>query len=347
MKKILVYRTGSIGDTVIALPAFWSIRKNFPEAEITLLSNGENDESILAKKVLPQNIFDKYIAYPNIKKLISFGLKLRKEKFEAVFYLMNRQRELIRVKRDILFFKSCGIKKIIGTDYLLKNNIKNPNKRPLNSIESERKYLTHCLKYNSLTIINKIYKELDLALTIEEKQTAKNWIYKNCLSNKKLIAIMPDSNWTSKNWAEENYIEVVKRLIIEKNVFPIVFGGKQDVEKGNRLINAWQIGANACGQLGIRGDAALLEHCSLYLGNDTGTMHLASAVNTPCITIFAATDYPNRWFPEGSQHISIRKTVDCEGCFSPTCFNNNLCLQLITVDEVYQACIQILEREKK
>jgi ADP-heptose:LPS heptosyltransferase len=76
-------------------------------------------------------------------------------------------------------------------------------------------------------------------------------------------------------------------------------------------------------------------------------MHLASAVNIPCVTIFAATDYPNRWFPQGNQHISIRKSVECEGCFSPTCFNKNLCLQLVTVEEVYQSCIQILEREKK
>ncbi|MCU0349986.1 MAG: hypothetical protein MUF43_04050, partial [Flavobacterium sp.] len=146
MKRILVYRTGSIGDTVIALPAFWSIRNSFPDAEITLLSNGLNNDKIIAKKVLPDGIFDKYIAYPNTKKLLSFAFSLRKEKFETLFYLMNRQREPFRVKRDIIFFKFCGVNNIIGTGYLLENYIKTPVKRPLEPIESEKQYLINCLK---------------------------------------------------------------------------------------------------------------------------------------------------------------------------------------------------------
>jgi ADP-heptose:LPS heptosyltransferase len=347
MKKILVYRTGSIGDAVIALPAFWAIRKNFPNAEIILLSNGKNEAEIVANKVLPNGIFNGYIAYSNSIKLISLAFLLKREKFDAVFYLMNRQRIPARVKRDILFFKFVGIKKIIGSDYLIDNYLTKPKSRPLHPIETEKEYLINCLSNNSLIDVSKIDSKLEIALTYEEKKVAKQWLENNCDTSKKIIAVMPDSNWSSKNWAEKYYLETVKRLIAENNVYPIVFGGKNDFEKANRLIKAWKIGANVCGLLGIRVDAALLEHCKLYLGNDTGTMHLASSVNIPCVTVFAATDYPNRWFPSGSQHISIRKQVECEGCFSPKCFNNNLCLQLITIDEVYQACVKILKSEQK
>jgi ADP-heptose:LPS heptosyltransferase len=75
-------------------------------------------------------------------------------------------------------------------------------------------------------------------------------------------------------------------------------------------------------------------------------MHLAASVGTPCVAIFAAVDWPGRWEPFGSGHQTFRRQVECEGCFTSNCFNNNQCLELINADEVYGACLQILNREE-
>jgi ADP-heptose:LPS heptosyltransferase len=82
----------------------------------------------------------------------------------------------------------------------------------------------------------------------------------------------------------------------------------------------------------------------LYLGNDTGTMHLAASVGTPCVAIFSALDLIGRWHPFGTENEVFRRSVECEGCFSPTCFNKNKCLDLISAGEVYEACVRILDR---
>ncbi len=345
MRNILVYRTGSIGDTVVALPAYWAIKSAFPDAKLTLLSNGKNDSILIAKKVLPKGLFDAYIAYPNIfKTFTQLFLKIRLGKFDTLVYLLNRNREKYRIKRDLAFFRLAGIKKVIGANYLLENGLSENALKPLPQVESEQNYLINCLKFDDINVVNKQVNNY-LHLTLDEIENANNWLKQNCdsaLKSNILVAVMPESNWKSRIWAEENYIQVIKNLIDKEDIFPIVFGGKNDSEKANRMLSLWKKGANACGELGIRGDAALLGKCRMYLGNDTGTMHLAAAMNIPCVTIFAATDYPNRWFPEGKQHISLREAVECEGCFTANCFNNHLCLQQITVDKVYQSCLKIL-----
>ncbi|MGE3465976.1 MAG: glycosyltransferase family 9 protein, partial [Pyrinomonadaceae bacterium] len=108
----------------------------------------------------------------------------------------------------------------------------------------------------------------------------------------------------------------------------------------------WGVGANAAGRTTVRQSAALLEHCRLYLGNDTGTMHLAASVGTPCVAIFAAIDWPGRWLPFGNRNVCFRRRVECEGCHTADCFNARKCLDLISAAEVYEACSGILEMSR-
>src|SRR5207244_10101617 len=81
-----------------------------------------------------------------------------------------------------------------------------------------------------------------------------------------------------------------------------------------------------------------ISRCTLYLGNDTWTMHLASAVGTRCIAIFSARDHPGKWYPYGQGHVVIRKHVPCEGCYLTVCEEHRMaCLMEIIVEEVCQA----------
>jgi ADP-heptose:LPS heptosyltransferase len=158
------------------------------------------------------------------------------------------------------------------------------------------------------------------------------------------IAVAPGSKWDSKIWDEGRYAEVVSRLITKFDVSPVIFGGPEDRDKGARLISRWGRGANAAGELNVRRAAAGLADCALYLGNDTGTMHLAAAVGTPCVAIFSAVDWAGRFEPVGDQHILFRRTVECEGCHSPICLTDRRCLDLIDAEGVYNACVEVLQR---
>lgn len=212
-------------------------------------------------------------------------------------------------------------------------------------IKPEYQFLLDCLPFGLIDENKEIDHTIDLNYL--EKKSSDEWLKQNCgvnYRNEKLIAIAPGSKWSSKLWAEENYISVVKKISEKYNAYPVIFGGQEDFEIGQRIINSVAKGANAAGSLNVRESCAALENCIFYLGNDTGTMHMAAAVGIPCIAIFAATDYPGRWFPFGNENKIFRVSVECEGCHTPVCFNQNKCLKLVTVDEVFKACCEFLEK---
>jgi heptosyltransferase III len=343
-----------LGDTLVSLPAFWAVRNAFPNARLTLLSNSSKADSkyVLAQSILPkEGLFDNWITYPggqNKVKLIQaftkLFLEIRRGKFDALIYLMSRNRSKKSIERDKAFFKFAGIKNIIGTEYLLSNLLSYNQAKPLPKVESEVEFFLNCLK-SDVSSVGKSMPKPEMLLTVDEIKAADQWLKDNYNfdDEKTLIAVAPGSKWKSKIWSEERYFQVIRKLTEEKNVFPIVFGGKEDRETGERLIKRIGCGANAAGELNIRQAAAALAKCEFYLGNDTGTMHLAATVGTVCVGLFAAIDFDGRWYPYGENHRIIRKQVECEGCHSPVSLNQNKCLKMIEVDEVYQTCIKVLD----
>lgn len=358
MKKILIYRIGHLGDTLVSLPALWAIRENFPAARITLLTNvdAQNAGYIAAQSVLPENgLIDEWLFYPsNLPKLktVSAFLKLlfeiRRERFDNLFYLMQRGRTVAQIERDLRFFRLAGIKKIFGVDYLLQNLIGDARqmKKPLPAVESETDFFLDSLAADGFQIGENIRPEM--LLSGAERGFADKWLEENCAAavreNRPLVGVAPGSKWDSKIWMEERFASVVGALIKSRDVFPIVFGGDEDREKGNRLVQIWGTGVNAAGALSVRQSAAALRRCGLYLGNDTGTMHLAASVGVSCVAVFAAIDLPNRWHPFGENHTIFRTTVPCEGCHAPVCPFEKQCTTAIDHAQVLAACERILEQ---
>ena len=352
-RKILVYRTGHLGDTLVSLPAFWAIRNAFPDAHLALLTSvdANNSSYVVAKNVLPEKgLFDEWLFYPsNLSKrktvvsLLKLLAEIRLKKFDCLFYLMTRNRSNNRIRRDEQFFRAAGIRQIFGTDYLARNNLELNPMPPAPEVEPELKFLFDSLPSDKFQF--DLQSKPEMMLTEVEKSFAALWLKKNCgaaFEEKRILAVAPGSKWVSKIWAEDRFERVVSELIAKYNLFPVIFGGGEDREKGLRLLQKWKTGANAAGELNIRQAAAALAKCRLYLGNDTGTMHLAASVGTPCVAVFAAIDYPGRWHPFGNNHIILREKVECEGCHLQVCPVENLCLSKISVERVLSACEKIL-----
>lgn len=353
-KNLLIFRIGHLGDTVVALPAIWALRDAFPSARLTLLTNFDpkNPEYVSPRAVLPdKGLIDDWVAYPSnlsgISAALAFlrlSLELRKGRFDGLVYLAPRTRTARQIDRDTRFFRACGIGRIVGTEYLKKNILDINPPKPTPEVESEAEFLLKCLTSQGVSVSG---AKVDLLLSDSEAAAAKDWLASTEYSGQLLIAIAPGSKWPSKIWYEDRFAEVVGRLIAETNCYPVMVGGPEDREKGDRLLAGWQRGANAAGILKIRESAALLRECDLFLGNDTGNMHLAGAVGTPCVAIFAAVDWIGRFMPFGENNRIFRRPVECEGCHTPNCFNDHKCLDLVGADEVHEACVRVLEKQNK
>ena len=158
LKKILIYRIGHLGDTIVALPAFWEIRERFPTAELTLLTNSDakNKNYLTAKNILPSDgLFDNYLHYDNsaekLSKAITYTnlfLQIKKNKYDCLFYLSTRNRTDYQIERDVQFFKFAGINKIYGAEYLKKNQLDFNQPKPLPVVEPEYRFLLNSLEFD-------------------------------------------------------------------------------------------------------------------------------------------------------------------------------------------------------
>ena len=355
--NIIIFRTGHLGDILTSLPAFWRIRDNFPNSRIALLTNRRGSEKLItAEDFLPRTgLFDEFIGYPSnakgfqkIKGFLKTIRTVRRGKYDCLIYLMNRNRSLQQIERDRLFFRLCGIKKIVGINHLNNNLLDYNVEKPLPGVKSETEFFLECLNDGELNLLPETILKTDLRLTAAEHEAAERRLREIFPSFKEfdLIAIAPGSKWESKIWGDDKYAGVLRLLMKKFKILPIIFGGREDRESGNRILSEIKTGFNAAGILSIRESAALLSKCRLYLGNDTGTMHLAAAVGVECAAVFSAVDFPGRWHPAGNRHNIFRHQVECEGCHSSECFNHKLCLEIIDINSVYNSCVSMLNAKR-
>jgi ADP-heptose:LPS heptosyltransferase len=349
--RILVYRLGHLGDTLIALPSLAVIRRTFPNAHITLLSNYYSPvERVAPEHVIPDGLIDEWLTYESSDtggKAIEMArllVRLRRKAFDTLVYLAPRIRSERDVRRDLLFFRSAGLKQVIGDRGFEPMPPRSEGRLP--AVSHEADHLLRRLSLSGIRVAGPGEAIIDLELNVKEHREAEQWLDEHVPDrcSQTCVGFGPGSKWPSKVWPEDRFAAVGERLIDARNIFPIVFGGPEDRAPGERLLAHWGRGANAAGRLSVRLAAAALSHCELYVGNDTGTMHLAAAVNTRCVVLMSALDWPGHWNPYGDGHVVLRRSVPCEGCLLQVCDKEGMrCLKEIGVEEVVSACEALLE----
>jgi ADP-heptose:LPS heptosyltransferase len=345
-----------LGAFVVALPAMWAVRERFPDARLTLLCNRPTVKSrVMGEDICAGTpLVDDFMYYTGddtpafkIRKklaLLSLFLRLRLQRFDTLVYLVHACRAPEPVARHRRFFRLAGIKHIIGTEGFRPLPTLGVD-RPLPTVPFEADLLLERLARSGFPETPAGKGRMDLAVTDAERRRVSEWAAGLAPDGGRgWVAVGPGSKMQAKVWPEERFEEVVKRLIERFDVWPVIFGGPEDRELGDRLLRSWGRGYNAAGPLRPRESAAALERCRLYLGNDSGAMHLAAAVDVRCVAVFAARDFPGMWDPYGNGHVVIRRQVDCEGCQLQTCIDQKKkCLMDIGVAEVYESCSRILD----
>jgi len=344
-ENILIYRIGSLGDILVSVPALHVVRRSFPQAHITLLSNAVTGQ----KRVRPCDVLagaglvDEFLSYSagqqGVKKfsaLFSFIrliVELRKRGFSRLVYLAPSRRSAKQIDRDVGFFNLCGIKDIIGDDV----------KGQLNATH-EADLLLQRLGRSGIEIPPEQQGNVYVATGEDEEKTVNQWLAGLPYDGgRDWVAIGVGSKMAVKRWPIVRYRKVVDALIEKYDIWPVLFGGTEDVEPGNELLLHWKRGYQAAGSLGVRSALAAMKRCVMYLGNDTGTMHMAAAAGLKCVAIFSGRDVPGRWDPYGDGHIVLRRRLDCENCMKTQCTDKNMqCIMGIGVDEVIDSCEKVL-----
>jgi ADP-heptose:LPS heptosyltransferase len=157
------------------------------------------------------------------------------------------------------------------------------------------------------------------------------------------VAVSVGTKVQAKDWGAENWRALLGEMAKSMPGRALLLvGAAEESAASEYAATEWRAGGgavvNLCGRLNPRESAAALERAELFVGHDSGPMHLAAAVGTPCVAVFAARNIPRQWFPVGRQHRVVYHWVECAGCGLETCVEERKrCLTAITVDEVMEA----------
>ncbi len=353
-RSILIFSTGSLGDTLLVVPALHALRQHYPNAELVLLSDIQGGSYyVLAQDVLlGTGLIDRTLTYvvhrrplaplANLAQRLVLAARLRRGGFDALAYCVEAYRRDRRVARDRLFFRLAGIRRFIGMDGL--EGRPTATGLAIETVTHRADELLHRFAAAGIPVPPIGEGVLDLNLGNADQAAFDRW--RAGLppdGGRPWIGIGPGSKMPAKVWPAERFADLGRKLVDRFDVWPVVFGGPEDAALGARLVQSWGRGYVATGALGIRDAAVALGRCRLYVGNDTGTMHLATAAGTPCVAIFSAREPAGRWHPYGPGHQVLRVAIECAGCRLAVCAErHNACLTRIPVDTVFDACSAVL-----
>lgn len=328
-KTILVYHIAGIGDTLVALPAFRMIRQNFPEARLHLLNIA------IVQSLAQFELYEHDTLFVR-KSFYRPGGHLR---FYFIYLL-----EVLRGRYDALYcFSKDPPRCLVALFRLFHGN-----------------RIFHCSSFldhdNNITLAEGYLRELEqygltrgkdlfeFPSTPEELRRAEDLAVE--LRQGKDIPLAAFGLGGKKEvsrWPMERYSELIGRLHERFDFIPVYLGGKEEREAAEALQKKHGgvfLFDTPCRSL--RDTIAFLRHCFCYIGNDTGSVHLAATAGIPCAVVTSAQNLPvMQWHPFSRDSFLFRHEMECSGCLLRTCKYGNpaKCLAAVTVDEVYDGLL--------
>lgn len=345
--RVLVFRPGYLGDTVVALPAFRLIAGKFPGAELRVLTQfTDNPKAAPLAQVLERTgLTQGYIRYPprvrGIASLRGVRNDIRKYDPDVLVYLAPPLSGLAKMLRDVAFFRWCGISTIIGVPYA--RELRNPRQLESGLYEYEGLRLLRCLKSLGDPGIDS-EDAFDLNLSQSDECAARSAL-DSIPPDARILAVSIGAKVDVKDWGEQKWSELI-RLLNHRlpNLAVVTLGAEVEGERSQRMLELWDgPKVNLCGRLSVCESAAVMKRARLFLGHDSGPMHLAAAVGTPCVAIFSSRQLPGIWYPWGKNHRVLFRRIQCEGCNLDVCVElNKACISSIGVEEVANAVFSAL-----
>jgi len=309
-ERIVIFRLGSLGDTVVALPCLHKIAAAFPNAERIVLSNipvsskAAAIEAILANSRLIDGVIDYPLQARSIARLWALCLRLRALRAPTLVYLAP-WRSRAQLFRDLFFFRLCGFRRIIGAP--IKRDLSRSRVDPVTGlIEQECSRLARTLSPLGMIDLDD-RANWDLRLTEQERTAGADAVA--AFKGLPFIAINMGGKAAQNHWGDDNWRRLFVELSKTHGRYGLLVVGARDDAAPVALVTASWPGAvvNSCGRLAPRESAAAMERAQLFVGHDSGPMHLAAACGVPCIGLFSGLIPPRKWHPYGVGHQVIHR----------------------------------------
>lgn len=339
---------------MLTTPLVRAVRRIYPYAKITVLVRPPSEDLLKNNPDIDEILtYDKRGFHKGIKAFFKIIRELRSHEFNLA---LSPHRSL----RTALLLGLAGIPKRIGfkvegplpiglSQYFYHHQI--PFRRDKHDIERNLSLLA------PLTTTPKIFsKEMIISLTQEDQKAAERLLERAGidLNGKPFIGISPGSIWPTKRWLPERFSELSDRLIEKYRGTVLLLGSKDDIplcqmiysQCRTKLDSPYPSLVDLSGQTTLWELAAIIDRCQLFITNDSGPMHIASARKIPTVAIFGSTVSAQGYAPIHEPSIVVERELPCRPCGKhgrKKCPKRHfLCMKSITTSEVLEAVEKLL-----
>jgi heptosyltransferase II len=336
--KILIRATNWIGDAIMSLPALRAIRERFADAEITVLAR-----PWVAALYEGERSIDRVMTLDGAPGARDWGAKwtlakrLRGAGFDLAILFPNSF-------ESAAVLRLAGVKRIVGyardgRGFLLSDAVATP--KAGDTPAHERFYYLELLRRAGLLDAIPDVPEIRLD-GIEALRSRGERRFEAFGIRLPVIGVSPGAAYGSaKRWLPERFAESAVRLAAEMGASVAVFGAAAEKALCDEVAGAAG-GRNFAGATTLGEFIEMTAACSVFLTNDSGAMHIASAAGVPSVTVFGPTD-ETATGPLGAAARLVREPVDCAPCLLRECPIDHRCMTRVTTDHVVHAAEELLK----
>ena len=336
--KILVRATNWVGDAVMSLPALRALRRQFPKAHISILA-----KPWVADLYAREGFCDDLIPYTarTLFEKWSAARVLRSRKFDTAILLQN-------AFEAAAIAYLAGIPERIGyardgRAFLLTRAI--PVPKPGEIPRHESFYYLELLRRAG--IVDEMRQDQNAAIRLEGASAARSAgldRFRQLGLGETVIGVSPGAAYgTAKRWLPERFAESANQVAGELGASVAIFGSTAECglcESVAASINGPH--KNFAGKTSLAEFIDLAAACRVYLTNDSGAMHIASALGVPTVAVFGATD-DLATGPTGPLAKVVREQVECSPCLKRECPIDHRCMTRVSAVRVADAALDLLK----
>jgi lipopolysaccharide heptosyltransferase II len=336
--RILLRASNWLGDSLMSVPSVQAIKAGRPDAHITIMAPAKIAP---AWKLVPE--VDEIVRLSDKSLLAAVQLIRRQPPFDVAILFPNSLRAALEVRLG-------GIPRRVGyrghhRQWLLNQIVREPRK-PGPSQHQSLRYLRIAQDCGAKTS-NPPPPWTGSAVASAQRPTSNVQFARvhqpSTINYQLLLGLCPGAEYgPAKRWLAERFAEAAAAISGQTSARWILLGARNDEAVGQSIAST--LGNNCVNRIGQTTLDQLIEElrqCALLLTNDTGTMHLAALLGIPVVAIFGSTN-PALTGPMGNNHIVLRHHVECSPCFLRECPIDFRCMKAITVAEVVDAVLSIL-----
>lgn len=349
---MLIFLLGSLGDTLVALPALHLVARRFPASQRRVLTDrsAHPKAASMATVLEGTGLVHDYFWFPapsegrsRLGPMLALARQIRAWKPDVLIY-MHEQRGLKIAIRDATFFRLIGIRRVIGIP-LTRDLQRRGYDEQTGLFEHRSEYLARSLaELGDAELALRSSWDLNISRAEHTQAAAAIGGLSQCPG---VLAMSIGTKADANDWGDANWRGLLENLCGQLPGWGLLaLGAPVERERTSALLSSWSGPTlNLCGTLSVRESGAVLQRASLFVGHDSGPMHLAAAVGTLCAAVFSARNLPGIWFPHGTDHTVFYKRTECAGCQLTNCVTfKKKCITSVTVEEVSISVMRMLEK---